>query len=79
MMDRRPLVIWTIYNRPTDFPDCFVARKFECRAGAREAVPTSDVIRALALDDIRWWMLDQGLACITRAPTDPPQVVESWL
>lgn len=72
-----PMYLWTIYERPRDYPTLFVARKFRIdSAGAR---PTSEVITHATLTDLRARMRAKGLSCLTRMPGDEPQIVEVWL
>jgi hypothetical protein len=66
-----PLEIWTIYDHPTDYPDCFVARKF------LNDQPTDTVLFAPTLARIRE-MIPQGLFPLARFKEDDPVIVESW-
>lgn len=67
------LSMWTIYDHPLDFPDCFVARRFE------GVTPTLDVETAPTLDELRGRFRSWGLACLTRSPEDDAAIVEVWL
>ena len=71
------MFMWTIYDRPRDFPTLFVARKF--RISARGAFPTHEIITHLTLSDLRARMRARGLTCLERSPEDEPQIVEIWL
>lgn len=71
------LSMWTIYERPRDFPDRFVARRWEIRQGVPEPVPTGDMILGLTLDSLRS-RLPEGLHCQPRAPGDEAHIVEVW-
>lgn len=64
--------IWTIYNRPVDFPDKFVARRWE------GSMPTQDILIADDLEELRR-QLPPGLYRLARHPADDPVVVETWL
>ncbi len=71
------LSMWTVYDHPTDFPHCFVARRFVSdRAGPR---PTTDVLTAPELVFLRKYFLWQGLTVLCRDPNDDPKIVEVWL
>jgi hypothetical protein len=72
------LIMWTIYDRPSDFPDCFVARKFEIGRGG-EPRATSDILVAHEIDKLRSLLHRRGLVRMTRAPEDDPKIVETWL
>jgi hypothetical protein len=69
---RGKLSLWTIYDRPRDFPDSFVARRFEYDK------PTADTIEG-ELDQLRICFQRAGLVCLMRNEEDDPKVVETWL
>jgi hypothetical protein len=69
--------IWTIYDHPTDFPDNFVARRFEI-AGPRPLI-TGDVLVARSLEALRAWMQSRDLFCIQRTVDDDEKIVETWV
>jgi len=77
MSEPAVMSMWTIYDHPTDFPNEFVARRHEIvRGGSR---PTSDAMASHSLDLLRDELARRGLSCISRHPTDEPQIVETWL
>lgn len=69
------LPIWTIYERPADYPDLFVARLF---IGGK---PSAKALFGRTLDEVRAVLTHTypGLFCIPRDPRDEPQIVETWL
>ena len=67
------LEIWTVYDHPTDFPDMFVARKFN------GGEPTKDHITSPDIDQIRYAFEELGLVRVMRHPSDDPCIVETWL
>ena len=71
------LDIWTVYERPADMPDSYVARRFE--VSRQGAVATDEVVVADTLEEIRDRLAAKGLCPVSRAEMDPPQVVETWL
>lgn len=71
------LSMWTIYDRPADYPDSFVARRWEAVDG--EAVSTNVIMRSDSLEWLREQMMDMGLVCLSRNDSDEPQVVETWI
>jgi hypothetical protein len=76
-MKRGALAIWTVYERPKDYPIGWIARMFEItRAGPQ---PTGHVIKCADLDPIREKLAHAGLVCLDRQDGDEPQIVESWL
>jgi len=62
--------IWTIYNKPYDFPNLYVARLYD------NEKPTQQFVTAETLDQVRKLI---PLTPIPRDPEDPPMVVESWI
>lgn len=68
------LSIWTVYDHPKDFPDCFVARRFN----GKTSQPTDDIITG-SLDIIRQSMELCALHRMPREPVDDPKIVEVWL
>jgi hypothetical protein len=72
------LVMWTIYDHPTDFPHCFVARKFTI-GPLGEVLATSEVMVASDIEKLRSVLIKRGLVRMTRAPDDDPKIVETWL
>ncbi len=71
------LDLWTIYARPKDYPDHFVARRWEVRHSG--PTPTAEVIVSGDLEQIRDAMRARRLTCIGRKPADEAQIVESWI
>ena len=75
-VDRTVVEIWTIYDRPLDFPEGFIARRFEVVPGS--ARPTTEALTG-TLANLRREMERQGRVCLPRDPGDHPNVVESWI
>ena len=76
--DRGLLSMWTVYDRPRDHPDGFIARCFETGGGNPEPVATSHAVTG-SLDLIRRSMQQCGFYCLKRQAGDHPNVVETWL
>ena len=72
-MKRDGLLIWTVYDHPTDYPDAYIARLY------KGELPTATVMACEALPPLRRWLAAQGLTCLARADTDDPAIVECWL
>jgi hypothetical protein len=72
------LAIWTVYRHPSDYPDKFVARRFDIDGdGAR---PTASIITAPNLETLRDILeFELLLTRLDRHPVDEPQIVECWL
>jgi hypothetical protein len=77
-MAMSPLVMYTVFDRPRDFPQCFVIRRFFI-TGAPEPEPdTIAYAVGPTLDCVRR-QLPAGLYRIPRQPEDEPQIVETWI
>lgn len=72
----KALNIWTVYNRPADFPHGYIARRFE--VDAHGPTPTQDVVIG-DLRIIREGFRQAGLTCVPRSEGDDLNIVESWL
>ena len=68
------VLVWTIHEHPSDYPEHYVARPFSSRRGA----PFAQCMTAPTLDAIRD-MLPVGLTPMARAESDDPVIVESWV
>ena len=69
------LTVWTIYERPADYPQGFVVRPFEITSFGPQpgsARYASDLEAARRL-------VPPGLYCLPRQAGDDPVVVESWI
>ena len=71
------LVVYTIYENPTDYPGKFVVRKHDVIAGSSTPAELPCAI-ASSLDEARKTIPD-GMVNIQRLPEDEPQIVESWI
>lgn len=70
------LCVWTIFDKPLDYPDGVVARMFVMDK------PTNSMFTARTVDEAReiLHMLYPGiLHCLPRNRHDEPAIVESWL
>jgi len=67
------LKIWTIYEKPKDYPTSYVARQFNYDK------PTEQLIVSEKLEPIRNTMIGMNLTCIDRAQYDDPCIIEVWL
>ena len=71
------LAIWAVYDRPTDYPNDYVARRFTIRDG--EPYATADVIRNPSLSALRQELHARGLYNLSRMAGDEPHIIESWV
>ena len=74
---RGALSMWTVYEKPTDYPNGYVARRFEAAAGVTAA--TAMTLKSRELEPIREKLSRAGLVRLDRNPDDEPQIVETWL
>lgn len=73
--DRFAMPIWTIYDRPSDYPHHFVVRRWNI---ADPEMPSDFQALADSLEDARA-LIPKGLVRINRNPGDDERIVESWL
>lgn len=74
-MAKNQLSIWTVYERPLDHPEKFVARRW---IATQQPSPTDDVLFADDLDSLRK-MMPSGLVKMQRQQGDDPVIVETWI
>jgi hypothetical protein len=74
-----PLVIWTVYKHPNDYPGDYVARKFVITEDFYRS--SKESISSRSLRDVRNVLrsLYPGLIQLKRPPDDEPYLVEVWL
>lgn len=72
---RGALPMWTVYDRPKDHPDGFIARMHEV-AGASIATDKTVTGELGALREI---FVKAGLFKLPRSEDDEPQIVETWI
>lgn len=72
------LSMWVVYDHPSDFPDWWVARRWDIVTGVNEPVNSGVVFTARTLSGLRD-LLPEGLYRMDRNPQDDPAIVEVWL
>lgn len=72
------LTLWTVYERPADYPEGFVARRHEVLRDETTR-PTPDAVFGATIGDVRAKIPRIFGTCVPRSPGDKPQIVESWL
>lgn len=80
-LEHDQLPMWVVSGPDTtDQPGAFVARLWITRGPRREGTggPTGHLLRAGTLDEIRA-LLPPGLTRFERDPSDPPNILETWL
>lgn len=73
LRDTRVLDIWTVFDRPDDYPTGFIARKSEVPGGV-----TAEFVTGATLEEVRS-KIPPGLYPMARHPLDEPAIVESWM
>lgn len=72
------LSMWTVYDHPKDYPDKYVARRFDIADG--KAAATDSIIIAADLKTLRDILaIEMHLGRLTRSSDDDPKIVETWL
>lgn len=71
--DQEPLSLYVVYDRPTDFPDGVVIRRWEMDQ------PKEIVAVCADLEEARDCLESFGLINVGRKPGDEKQIVEVWL
>ena len=69
------LPIFTVYDRPRDYPDGFIARMF---LTGKIEIPTLITVLG-SLEEIRETMIEVGMTRIERYEKDDPKILECWL
>lgn len=75
-MKRGALVMWTVYDRPKDYPDDVVARMYE--VGAGKITATDHVMKGEG-ESLRAVFLRAGLTRLARDPDDDANIMECWV
>ena len=65
--------LWTIYDHPRDYPNSYVARRWE------NDQPTGEHMVSPDIESLRDQMRARGLALLSREQADDPCIVETWL
>jgi hypothetical protein len=70
--------MWTVYDHPLDYPEKFVARRWDVDANGLK--PSASIIVASDLEILRDILqFELGLTMLMRSPEDDPKIVETWL
>ena len=73
------LAMWTVYDHPDDYPDKFIARRFEVGDDGG-VLATTSVIVADSIETIRDILqFELHFVMLMRSPEDDPKIVETWL
>ena len=72
------LAMWTVYQHPLDYPNKFVARRWDIEPGVTK--PSASVIITPDLQTLQDILqFEMGLVRQVRWPQDDPTIVEVWL
>ena len=75
-MSARSLPIWVVYDHPKDYPDSYVARRWETNADGARA--TESLVTG-TLESVRETLIEMHLTPLSRSPADDLKIVEIWL
>ena len=70
------LSMWTVYDRPRDYPHGYIARRCEIRSAGR-IVQTTEVRIGATLEEVRA-QLPPGCTAGRGIAEDDPVIVEVW-
>lgn len=76
MNDDPLLSMWTIYEKPKDWPVGWVTRRWEIGPG--DNLEAMEAVYCTTLDDARR-CVPPGLYRLDRDPNDDPKIVETWI
>jgi hypothetical protein len=68
------LSIWTVYDHPSDYPHCYVARQFIGEKSTNSVMVSADLERLREI-----LLVDMGLTRLERDERDDPVILETWL
>lgn len=71
------LTIWTIYNKPKDFPEDIVAREWLIQNGS--AIAMTHCLKFKSLDETSLFFDEAGYFFIKRHESDDPCIVGVWM
>lgn len=74
----RPISIWTVYEHPDDFPDNYVARRFEVLAGEVNATDQVIVTNSLPALQQHLRQYHGELHAVPVLADDDCKVIEVW-
>lgn len=70
---RGQMSMWTVYDKPTDYPHGTIARLHEVPGGPSQCSIVGE------LEDLRERFREAGFTPIKRDEGDEPQIVETWI
>jgi hypothetical protein len=70
------MIAYTIFDKPLDYPENVVLRKFIIKCG--EVIPTNEIHVCKSIDEARKF-ISYGLHRFDRHVNDPFAIVETWL
>lgn len=71
------MIMWVLYDHPSDFPDDIVARKFAIAAG--EVTATDETKTFASTDEAQTFFSEFGFVAIPRQDDDDPVIIASWV
>jgi len=77
-MNSHALAMWTVYDHPKDYPNSFVARRWEVGTGT-EPIPTDSIVISPDLKSLRGLLTEMGLTPLGRSVEDDAAIIETWI
>lgn len=75
---RAVLSMWTVYDHPSDYPNSYVARRFDI--DGKGVSPTGSLIIAPDLGTLRDMLeFEMHLTRLPRDEGDDPNIIETWI
>lgn len=76
---KKDLLLWVIYDHPSDFPNDFVMRAHSALTKSMEFSGALEPYYAGTLEQLRELAMDLGLVRLSRDQNDEPHIVEVWI
>lgn len=69
--------MWSLYDHPSDFPNSYIARRWEIRGDGH--FPTGDMLISADLEGLENQLERMGLVKLMRMEGDDPVIMSTWL
>lgn len=77
-MNKKPLITYTIFDHPADYPGSFVVRAFTVTDG--EPIPAEGIMyESQDANRCRDFLAGKGLVNLGRMAGDDPVILETWV
>jgi|SRR5579864_2869512 len=76
---RGALTLWTLFDHPKDYPNGFIARRFEVNKDGLVQATDHTLSAGPQPDELQDVFRKAGLVCVGRMSEDDPVIVETWI